>query len=118
MNEMVAVVGSRDWKDLDAVKDYVNSLDLSDTIVSGGARGVDMQAQIAAEDRGMATIIFRPDWNTHGKRAGILRNMMIVDRADRVVAFWDGRSAGTKHSVEYALEKGKPVIVFKPEMGA
>jgi hypothetical protein len=31
------------------------------------------------------------------------------------VAFWDGVSHGTKHSILLALKKGKPVQVFPPE---
>lgn len=114
MGESVAVVGSRGWPEPDAVSDYVNSLDKTDTVVSGGAKGVDTWAQIAAEERGMSTLIFPPDWNTHGKKAGILRNMTIVDNADRVVAFWDGSSVGTKHAIDYATKSGKSVLIFKP----
>lgn len=114
MPESVAIIGSRTWPDPDAVRDYVLSLDLADTVVSGGAKGPDTWGQIAAEERGMATLIFKPDWATHGRRAGILRNETIVDSADRVVAFWDGTSSGTKHAINYARETGKPVLVFKP----
>lgn len=114
MGESVAIVGSREWPEPDAVRDYVLSLDKDVTVVSGGATGVDTWAQIAAEERGMATIIYRPDWNTHGKKAGILRNVTIVDNSDRVVAFWDGSSTGTKHTIDYARSKGKQVLIFKP----
>lgn len=114
MGESVAIVGSRDWPEPDAVVEYVNSLDPSDTVVSGGATGPDTFAQIAAEERGMATLIFKPDWNTHGKKAGILRNQTIVDNSDRVVAFWCNDSAGTKYTIDYARKTGKPVIVFSP----
>lgn len=114
MTESVAVVGSREWPDSDAVTDYVNSLEPGTTVVSGGARGVDQWAEIAALDRGLPTLIFKPDWDQHGNAAGFIRNMDIVDHADRVVAFWCNGSKGTKSSIDYAREQGKPVLVFKP----
>ena len=41
----------------------------------------------------------------YGKRAGILRNRDIVDAADIVVAFWDGKSPGTKNSREPNVQR-------------
>jgi len=40
-----------------------------------------------------------------------VRNYQIVDAAEQVVAFWDGKSRGTAHSLEYARKKGKPVRI-------
>lgn len=114
MRESVAIIGSREWPDPDAVHDYVLSLDETVLVVSGGARGVDTWAQIAAEERGMGTLILKPDYSTHGKKAPLLRNKDIVDNADRIVAFWDGTSTGTKHAIDYARQRGKSVLIFKP----
>ena len=114
MGEKVAIIGSREWADYEMVRDYVESLDEDDTVVSGGARGVDQLAQIYAEDRGLNTIIFPADWNQHGVGAGLLRNQDIVAKADRVVAFWDGVSPGTQYSLDLARRAGKPVLVFRP----
>jgi hypothetical protein len=114
MRESVAIIGSREWPDPSAVSDYVLSLDKTVLVVSGGAKGVDTWAQIAAEERGMGTLIFKPDYNTHGKTAPLLRNKDIIDNADRVVAFWDGTSHGTKNAIDYARQCGKSVLIFKP----
>jgi len=108
----VAIVGSRDWTDHEMVRDYVHSLEEDDVVVSGGARGVDQFAQIYAEERGLETIIFMPNWREHGNRAGIVRNRKIVEACDRLVAFWDNSSVGTKSSIELAKGAGKPVLVF------
>ena len=114
MPEKVAIVGSRTWTNWEAVRDYVNSLEPDTVVVSGGARGVDQWAEIFANERGLETIIYRADWRTHGKRAGILRNKDIIDASDRVVAFWCDASTGTQNSIERAWASKKPVLIFRP----
>jgi uncharacterized phage-like protein YoqJ len=42
------------------------------------------------------------------------RNIWMVDRADRVLAVWDGTPGGTTNCVNYALQQNKPVIHWKP----
>ena len=109
----IAIVGSRDFAELDKVRDYVNSLPLDCIIVSGGARGVDRVAEQTASVRGMQTIIFKPDWEKHGKAAGFIRNHDIIQAADSVVAFWDGTSKGTKNSIDLATKLNKPCTILK-----
>ena len=41
----------------------------------------------------------------------------LVDAAEVLVAFWDGESAGTRKTVERALESGREVHVFLPGSG-
>ena len=115
MGEKVAIVGSREWTDHEMIKDYVYSLDEDDTVVSGGARGVDQFAEIYARERGLTVLVFKADWNQHGKRAGMLRNHDIIAAADRVVGFWDGKSNGTQHSIGLAKKAGKHVLVFRSD---
>ena len=52
------------------------------------------------------------DWKRYGKRAGPLRNTEIVRQADMVIAFWDGRSRGTRNTIDKALRAGKSVRIF------
>jgi predicted Rossmann fold nucleotide-binding protein DprA/Smf involved in DNA uptake len=80
--------------------------------VSGGAKGVDTWAESEARRLGMSTMIFPAKWHLLGKMAGYARNRDIVDAADEVVAFWDGRSRGTAHTAEIAERAGKPVRVY------
>ena len=113
MGEMVAIVGSRNWTDHEMVRDYVYSLDEADGVVTGGARGVDQFAEIYARERGLTVIVFQADWNQHGRRAGMIRNHDIVEKCNRLVAFWDGVSPGTAHSVRLAREADKPTLVLR-----
>lgn len=113
MGEKVAIVGSRGWKDHEMIRDYVYSLSPDDTVITGGAKGADQFAEIYARERGLAVLVFRPDWKQHGKAAGLVRNRQIVDKCDRLVAFWDGQSTGTNHGVGLARDAEKGVIVFR-----
>ncbi len=42
-----------------------------------------------------------------------MRNCVMVGAVDAVIAEWDGKSRGTKHSIDYATSLGKQVFVFK-----
>lgn len=83
------------------------------TIISGGARGADTLAEQFAQEYSYVTKIFPANWDKYGKAAGPIRNKQIVDHCDILVAFWDGTSRGTKHSIDIAEKQGKPVIIFK-----
>lgn len=101
----IAIVGSRDYPAPEKVRSYVGGLSVQPsppTIVSGGARGVDSLAEEVAEEYGMETLIFPADWERHGKSAGFIRNREIVKAADLVVAFWNGSSRGTRHTLKLA----------------
>jgi nucleoside 2-deoxyribosyltransferase len=37
------------------------------------------------------------------------RDEEMIRSADRVIEFWDGRSTGTSHELDYARKLGKPV---------
>lgn len=114
----VAIVGSREFTQLGRVDAFVAKLAAKYPdvhIISGGAVGVDQQAERAARTLKLGVTIFRPDWKQFGLSAGYRRNELIVREADVVVAFWDGRSRGTKHSIDLAEKAGKPVHIYLPK---
>lgn len=46
------------------------------------------------------------------------RNIWMVDRADTVIAVWDGiEKGGTWNCVEYAFKKGVPIYRINPDSG-
>ncbi|MDY3990133.1 MAG: SLOG family protein [Massilioclostridium sp.] len=108
----VAVVGSRQCGDLDFLKIKQNLPEDCTEIVSGGAHGVDTLAKKCAEEYGYRYTEFLPDYATHGRTAPLVRNRLIVDHSDFVLAFWDYKSNGTRSTLAYALEQDKPVKII------
>jgi YspA, cpYpsA-related SLOG family len=109
----VAIVGSREYPNLSKVRAYIQNLPIDTIIVSGGARGVDKCAEKVAQGIGLRTEIYPADWHKFGKAAGMKRNQQIVEASDRIVAFWDGASKGTKNTIDTAKKLGKGVTVFQ-----
>ena len=108
----IAIIGSRKFHNLTAVKELVNALPIDTIVVSGGALGVDQVAETAALERQMQVKIFLPDWKTFGLRAGAIRNAQIVEEADEVIAFWDEKSKGTAITIDLARKAGKIVKII------
>lgn len=115
----IAIVGSRAFKDFEttqnvrrAVLDYVSQLSPDVAIISGGAQGVDSFAKYAAELYGLDYEEYPADWGTYGKSAGMIRNAAIVNAADEIMVWWDGKSKGTKNTIDRAHKAGKPVTVI------
>lgn len=111
----IAIVGSRHCEAKEQVFHFVAGLaqrDASTVILSGGAPGVDTWAEQAAKEYGLQTEIYKADWDTHGKSAGFIRNTTIVAEADKVVAFWDGKSRGTLDTINKAKKAGLSVYII------
>ncbi len=108
----IAIVGSRDYRDLESVRRYVNSLPNNAAIVSGATPGVDQTAEVAARARGLQTMIFPPDWEHRGSRSEQQWNRLILKNADLVAVFWNGQSLGTQTLIEIAQEMGKPLEIY------
>ena len=99
----VAVVGSRSV----FVTDIGMYISDGDEIVSGGAVGVDSCAAEYAKKNGLKLTVFLPQYERYGRAAPIARNKKIVDYADKIIAFWDGKSKGTLSVIKYAEKTGK-----------
>ena len=102
----VLVVGSRSIKDLDLSPYIPREADL---IISGGAQGIDALAELYADTHKISKWILRPNYATYGKAAPLRRNEQMVALADLVIVIWDGKSKGTKYTIDYAKKQGKPL---------
>ncbi len=60
----------------------------------------------------MSKIIIRPNYAKYGKSAPLERNKEIVEICDMVVAIWDGKSRGTRYTIEYARKCDKKVVLY------
>ena len=105
----VAVIGSRGLY----VEDLGSYLPEGTTeIVSGGARGVDASAREYAFRNGLKLTEFLPEYSRYGRGAPLRRNIAIIESADLVLAFWDGRSKGTKHVIDNCKKRNIPVQIY------
>lgn len=107
----VAVIGSRSFKDYAEVQRVLSGLSGITEIISGGAIGVDTLGEKYANEKGIPTKIFLPDWYKYGNAAAFIRNTDIVENADIVVAFWDQESKGTKDSIDKAYKLNKKILI-------
>lgn len=107
----LGVIGSRDFNDYNLLKAILNN-ECPDVIVSGGALGTDSNARRFAQENNIKFIEYLPDYDKFGRGAPLLRNKLIVNDSDCILAFWDGLSAGTRFTIDFAQKQGKPVKVI------
>ena len=109
----VAIIGSRNFTDKTRFSKEMERVNLKITeVVSGGASGADSLAEDWARSNGIQSRVYLPDWKKFGKSAGFVRNKDIINNSEACIAFWDGASKGTMHSINIAKEKGIPIIVI------
>lgn len=117
----VLICGARAWTDIQILWLEMDRLrvdhDITEVVV-GGARGADMMAEEWARTRGIHGVLLTPDWDRHGRRAGFIRNIAMLDeKPDLVVAFLAGPSRGTWHTIKAAQDRDIEVICFRQEEG-
>lgn len=116
------VAGGREFTDYQRAQLEINYIinnqlkDYSVSIVSGMARGADALAVFYAKEFGHKLYEFpvtASDWRLRGKAAGHIRNRQMGDFADGLLAFWDGKSPGTKGMIDYMKSLAKPVRIIR-----
>jgi len=111
----VIVAGTRNFNDYALLKSELDKLLqplLPVTIFSGGAPGADTMAEVYATENNIPFVRFVADWGKYGKSAGPIRNAEMAEDADAIIAFWDGKSAGTKDMIKKATQRGLKTIVI------
>ena len=106
----VIVAGSRGIEDAEVVYRTIEESPFEITeVVSGTARGPDTLGENWAMAHNLPVKRIPAQWDTHGKKAGPIRNSTMAEYADALVAVWDGESRGTKNMIKEAQSKGLPV---------
>lgn len=107
------IAGSRDYNlTTEKLDHYIKFLELEPTlIISGGARGPDTIAIQYAKEKNIPVKIFYPDWST-GRGAGMVRNKLMAQEGDELLAFWDHQSKGTKNMIENMDKLRKRVYII------
>lgn len=106
---VVLICGSRSIKNLQ-ISRYIRPESCA-AIVHGGAIGIDTIADSWAKANDIETIVYKPNYKVYGKRAPLVRDEEMVEFADVVICFWNGKSRGTKYTFDYAKKLGRKVIV-------
>lgn len=130
----LAIIGSRTFDNYDLLKStiikyFFNSNGFTfNQIISGGAPGADSLGVEYAKERGIDWQEYKAEWcnldlspcriklDKNGKKynvlAGFNRNNDIIKESDLILAFWDGKSTGTKDSLTKAKEAKKPTFII------
>ena len=99
----VIIAGSRTISDRESVEAAIKASGFEITeVVCGMARGVDTEGFNWAKDNNIPVKEFHADWEKYGRAAGPIRNKQMAEYADALIAFWDGKSRGTKHMIDLA----------------
>lgn len=125
----VIIAGSRDFDDFPKLMNSCIDILFKITeqhndlykirIVSGAARGADQLGEKYAKIAGYEVSRFPADWDGLGKRAGYVRNAEMAKFAVAdgnygvLIAFWDGKSKGTKHMIDLAEKKDLEVHIVR-----
>lgn len=119
------VVGSRSFRDyplLCSKLDLLLKNQSNIVIVSGGAKGADSLAKRYAEEHNIEYIEFPAKWAKFGRSAGYIRNCEMhefISHFDKrgCVAFWDGKSKGTKQNFALAKKYNTPIKTVRFQEG-
>ena len=115
----IIIAGGRDFMDYNLLKEKTNKI-LQEkrvshkiVIISGCARGADTLGLRYASENAFDVEEYPANWDKYGKKAGYMRNVEMAENADALIAFWDGKSKGTKHMIDIATERNLPTRIIK-----
>lgn len=132
--QYVIIAGGRNFTNKDLMRSHLISLveegwlDKEPTILCGMAKGADSVAyELCKHEFGLEVLEFPADWkdlsepcvikqNAYGlynALAGMKRNKEMAKNACSLIAFWDGKSRGTKDMIELMEQAGKRVKVIR-----
>ncbi len=107
----VIIAGGRDFKDYELLEKVCDEhlqkyidFGYNIKIISGLARGADSLGVNYAKSKEYKVHKFPANWDLYGKSAGFIRNEDMARFSDALIAFWDGKSKGTKNMINLAKE--------------
>lgn len=108
----IAIVGSRNITE-EIYDSLCEAIPIgASMVISGGANGVDALAEKYAIENRLPLMVIRPEYDKYGKCAPLERNKKIIEQADYVLAFWDGKSRGTAQVIDTCVRTYVPVKVI------
>lgn len=115
---IIGIVGNRKgWSRLTIYK-KLDSLNLShtDTIVTGGAEGVDTYAMDYAKEKGVGLMVFYPDISKPIPERFFKRNKQIVLYSNKVIAFNKKTVSGTQNTINWCNHYNTPIEIITQDL--
>lgn len=126
---LMIVAGGRDFDDWGIMNEALYRFPdilITEFVIGMCKTGADAMAVEYARKRGRKVHPFpctQADWLEHGKKAGPMRNetmaAFVAEKGNKyglkgvLIAFWDGKSTGTRSMINLALKHGLEVHVYK-----
>ena len=112
----IGITGGREFTDKEFIETtLLQTFSLEDVMIVGDARGTDKICREFADEFGLKFEKKNANWKAFKGRAGHIRNAEIIACSDYILAFWNGKSTGTKDCIKQAKEKGLQVIIIDCE---
>lgn len=109
----LAIIGTKKFNDYNLLSSKIENISNIEQIISGGAPGADTLAKKYAKLNGIPFLEFPPNYEKYRDKAKHIRDDLITDHCDKLLAFWDGECEGTKYTIERAKKLEKEVIIIK-----
>ncbi len=109
----LAVIGSKEFIDYEKLKSTLDKIEDISQIISGGAPGTDTLAKKYALENNIDFLEFPPDFSRYEKDAKHIRDKLIVENCDNIIAFYDGKCKGTKYTLNYGKKLKKSTIIIE-----
>lgn len=125
----VIVCGSRAIQDYNLLIKTIKESEIEDkieVILSRGCSGPDKMGELWAKEKGIGFRVFEAKWKEcdiigvklainswgqkYNKLAELARNSRMIEKADAVIALWNGKSKGTLDTINKAKKKG--ILVY------
>lgn len=111
------IAGGRDFNDYNRLEQEITILYPIEgwqiEIVHGGATGADTLASKFAHTHTLEEKKFLPDYDKWKSTAPLYRNTDMANYGDVLIAFWNGKSRGTKDMINKALARNCEVHVYR-----
>jgi len=109
----LAVIGTKKFTEYNFLSSILKQTSNIDMIISGGAVGTDTLAEKYATKNKINFLKFPPNYKNYGDKAKHIRDKLIVEECDELIAFWDGECEGTKYTLDYAEQLGKVIKIVR-----